>query len=76
MIQLNYEVLATDEDISYGIDKWVRLFKAKTWEELKMVAQDNSYMTSTVESMYLSNADKKHHQNRQRTRRLSPQPGL
>ncbi len=58
VIQLNQEELATDEDITYGIDKWVRLFKAKTWEDLKMVAQNNTYMTSTIESMYLSNKDK------------------
>ena len=58
VVELGQEELATKEDISYGIDQWVRLFKAKTWEDLKMVAQDNPYMTSTVESMYLSNADK------------------
>ena len=58
MVSLNQEKIATDEDRCYGIDKWVRLFKAKTWEELKMVASDNSYMTSAVESIYLSNEDK------------------
>lgn len=58
VIELMHEELATNEDIACGIDKWVRLFKAKTWEDLKMVAQDNPYMTSTVESMYLSNTDK------------------
>ena len=49
--------MATDEDKTYGIYKWVRLFKSKTWEELKMVASDNKYMTSAVESVYLSNED-------------------
>ena len=58
VIELMQEELATNEDIACGIDKWVRLFKAKTWEDLKMVAQDNPYMTSTVESMYLSNTDR------------------
>ncbi len=58
VIELMHEGLATKEDIACGIDKWVRLFKAKTWEDLKMVAQDNPYMTSTVESMYLSNTDR------------------
>ena len=58
VIELMQEELATKEDIACGIDKWVRLFKAKTWEDLKMVAQDNPYMTSTVESMYLSNTDR------------------
>ncbi len=54
VIELGHEKLATKDDIAYGIDKWVRIFKAKTWEDLKMAAQNNSYMTSTLESMYLS----------------------
>lgn len=58
VIQLNHEELAIDEDIAFGIDKWVRLFKAKTWEELKMIAQDNEYLSSAVELAYLSNKDK------------------
>ncbi len=58
VVELNQEKLATKEDISYGITDWVRLFNSKTWEELKMVAQNNDYMTSTIESMYLSNVDK------------------
>ena len=57
VVQLNQENLALDEDIRYGIDKWVKLFKSKTWEELKMVAQGNEYMVSAVKSMYLSNED-------------------
>ncbi len=55
--ELNNEELATKEDISSGIKDWVHLFKSKTWEELKMVAQNNDYMASTVESMYLSSSD-------------------
>ncbi len=58
VISLNQEELATDEDTAYGIDRWVRLFKSNTWEGPKMVAQNDSFMTSTIESMYLSNADK------------------
>ena len=57
VVSLNQEKKATNEDKTYGIDKWVRLFKARTWEELKMVASDNTYMTSAVESVYLSNED-------------------
>ncbi len=59
VVSLNQEKKATDEDKTYGIDKWVCLFKARTWEELKMVASDNTYMTSAVESVYLSNEDQK-----------------
>ncbi|MBO6207778.1 MAG: hypothetical protein J6O73_12675, partial [Lachnospiraceae bacterium] len=29
--------LATTEDQEYNIDKWARLFKAKTWEDIRMV---------------------------------------
>ena len=58
VVELNHEELATDEDKVYGIDKWVKLFKSTTWEELKMIAQDNKYMESTVESMYRSSEDK------------------
>ena len=58
VVELNHEELATEEDVTYGIDKWVQLFRSKTWEELKMVAQDNEYLTSAVKSMYLSNEDR------------------
>ena len=58
VVELNHEDLATEEDIAFGIDKWVRLFKAKTWEELKMIAQENEYLSSAAESAYLSNNDK------------------
>ncbi len=57
VVELNHEELATEEDNVYGITEWVRLFKSKTWEELKMVAQNNECMSSTVESLYLSNSD-------------------
>ena len=57
VVSLNQEELATEEDKAYGITEWVKLFKSKTWEELKMVAQNNECMSSTVESLYLSNSD-------------------
>ena len=31
--------LATKEDKKWHIDEWARLFKATTWEELKMIAE-------------------------------------
>ena len=33
--------LATAEDQNYEIDRWAKLFKAKTWEELRMIAKNN-----------------------------------
>jgi hypothetical protein len=32
VVEFTHEEAATDEDIAYGIDKWVHLFKAKTWK--------------------------------------------
>lgn len=39
VIDLTHIDLATEEDLAYGIDHWARLFKASTWEELKMIAK-------------------------------------
>jgi predicted transposase/invertase (TIGR01784 family) len=57
VISLNQIDLATNEDKARKIDTWARLFKSKTWEELKMIANDNDYMNSAVETLYLSNKD-------------------
>lgn len=57
MVQLNKTEYATEEDKAYGIDYWAKIFKAKTWEELKMLAKDNEFMEETVEALYVANAD-------------------
>ena len=57
VIELNSTDIATAYDKRLGIDKWARLFKATTWEEIKMIAEENPKMNSTAESMFLSNSD-------------------
>ncbi|WP_027205799.1 Rpn family recombination-promoting nuclease/putative transposase [Butyrivibrio fibrisolvens] len=57
VVDLNHTELATDEDRASGIDTWAKLFKATTWEEIKMITKDNPSMNSTAESIYLSNSD-------------------
>ena len=57
VVDLNHTELATDEDRVSGIDTWAKLFKATTWEEIKMITKDNPSMNSTAESIYLSNSD-------------------
>lgn len=42
MLDLTHIDLATEEDRSHHIDYWASLFKAKTWEEIKMLAQKDS----------------------------------
>ena len=57
MVQLNKTEYATEEDKAYVIDYWAKIFKAKTWEELKMLAVNNEYMEEAVEALYVANAD-------------------
>ena len=40
--------LATKEDRAYRIDRWAALFKATTWEELKMLAKNNQSIEDAV----------------------------
>lgn len=49
--------LATEEDKRYEIDYWARLFKAKTWEELKELVKDKEYLQEAADSIYKANAD-------------------
>lgn len=42
VLDLTHIDLATEEDRSHHIDYWASLFKAKTWEEIKMLAQKDS----------------------------------
>ena len=51
--------LATDEDRIWGIDHWARLFKATTWEELKMLASKNQDFEDTIVTMQELSADEK-----------------
>lgn len=44
--------LATEEDKAWKIDHWARLFKATTWEELKMIAKENEAMQEASETLY------------------------
>lgn len=57
VVNLKCIELATEEDKAYGIDYWAAMFKAKTWEELKMLAKNNEYLQEAAESLYVANAD-------------------
>ena len=57
VVELNHINIETAEDMSNKIDTWARLFKATTWEEIKMITKDNPSLNSTAESIYLSNTD-------------------
>lgn len=47
VLDLTKIILATKEDIKYGLHTWARLFKATTWEEINMLAAQNEFMNNT-----------------------------
>ena len=57
MLDLTQIDMASDEDKAYGIDTWAAVFKAKTWEELRMAVQSNEYMKDAAETLYELNSD-------------------
>lgn len=52
VVDLTQINLATEEDKTYQIDRWASLFKAKTWEELSMLTENNEYLKEATETIY------------------------
>ena len=48
---------ATEEDKLQEIDYWAKLFKATTWEEIKILASNNSFLTEAAETVYQLSAE-------------------
>ncbi|MBQ9391061.1 MAG: Rpn family recombination-promoting nuclease/putative transposase [Lachnospiraceae bacterium] len=57
VLSLNQIKLATKEDKKWHIDEWARLFKATTWEELKMIAEKDKVYSEAANSKYVQNSD-------------------
>ena len=57
VIELNSIQMATKEDRDYEIDKWASLFKATTWEDIRMLIDDNPTLESAAETLYQLNMD-------------------
>lgn len=51
--------LATEDDIRYGLADWARLFKAKSWEELKMLAEKNQTIEQAIVSAWQMTEDER-----------------
>lgn len=52
VLDLTQIELATEEDIACRLDYWAALFKATTWEEIKMLAENNEYITEASKTIY------------------------
>lgn len=59
VLDLNQIERATDEDKQWKLDYWARLFKAETWEGLKMLAQQDNDFQETCETIFRLNQDEK-----------------
>lgn len=57
VVDLNQIDLAMEEDCLWKIDYWAALFKATTWEEVKMLAEQNPIMQDAVATMYEMSAE-------------------
>ena len=57
VVDLTKVELATEEDRAFRIDYWAKIFKAKTWEDLKMLVKDNEYLEEAANSLYVANVD-------------------
>lgn len=58
VLDLSKADLATQDDCFWEINKWAKLFKATTWEELKMIADKNEYLTEASNTLCDLYADK------------------
>lgn len=59
VVDLSRIDLATEEDKQYHLDYWAALFKATTWEEIKMLASKDEYLNEAAKTIYQMSADEK-----------------
>lgn len=59
VLDLTHIDLATAEDEKFGIVHWANLFKARTWEEIKMIAQNSDYIKEASETIYKLTEDER-----------------
>ena len=59
VLNLTRTDLATEEDKRYQTDYWAALFKATTWEEIKMLAQKNEFISDASATIYQLSQEEK-----------------
>ncbi len=57
VVDLSRIDLASDEDKQYHIHEWAALFKAVTWEEMKILASKNEYLREASETIFRLSAE-------------------
>ena len=59
IVDLTNIELATDEDKSRGLVFWAELFKAQTWEDLRMLATEDKNIDRAISSVYQLTEDER-----------------
>ena len=59
VLDLTQADLATAEDHIYRLDRWAAFFKARTWEELKMLAKNDSTLQEAAVAVWHLTLDEK-----------------
>ena len=59
VVNLSRINIATEQDKASGIELWARVFNARTWEELDMLAQNNEYLQEAVSGVRQLTEDEK-----------------
>ena len=59
MLDLTKVDNATGEDKKRGLDKWARMYRCTTWEELKELAADNPAIEKAVGYMYMMSEEER-----------------
>lgn len=57
VVDLTHIELATEEDKKYHIDSWAKLFKATTWEEIKVLASKDENICEAANTIFQLSAD-------------------
>ena len=57
VLSLNRIHLASEEDKKHRLDYWARVFRAETWEELKVLAEGSEAVSEVAEAMYKVSAE-------------------
>lgn len=57
VLDLTHIELAEREDRAFHTDNWAKLFKANTWEEIKMLASDNESIAEAAKTLFELSAD-------------------
>ena len=58
-VDLTNIALATENDKAYNIDKWASLFKAETWEDIKMLAEKYEAIDEAATTLYQLSGDER-----------------